>query len=139
VPFEVIRFKANTQAAPPARVKRRYVHALPDRAELAIRFPRVEGYTQAISNRLAVDWAAVAPLEIRPGEIPPEVQLKALSLNNEGRPTLFGPGRLDDVTLRQFREKRRIQELVFDMAKSFTVRYAGQRWTSGPARTFGRS
>src|SRR5438093_105741 len=54
VPFEVIPFKANKQAAPPPPVKRFHVHALPNRAHLEIKFPRVEGYTQAIRNRVTV-------------------------------------------------------------------------------------
>src|SRR5438445_11043028 len=45
VPFEVIPFKTNKQAAPPPPVKRFHVYALPNRAHLEIKFPRVEGYT----------------------------------------------------------------------------------------------
>jgi type III restriction enzyme len=126
VPFEVIPFKANRMAAPPPRVKRHHVHALPNKAELEIRFPRVEGYHQAIRNRLSVDWARAPELVIEPGRIPPEVEVKGLSLNNQGRLSLSGPGRVDDVTLRAFRAGRRMQELAFDMARSFTREYARQ-------------
>lgn len=34
--------------------------------------------------------------------------------------SLSGPGRASDVSLKEFREGRRLQELVFDLAKSFT-------------------
>jgi type III restriction enzyme len=56
VPFEVIPFKANPQGQPQPRVKRYHVHAIPAKAQLEITFPRVEGYTQAIRNKVMVDW-----------------------------------------------------------------------------------
>ena len=59
VPFEVVPFKANAQAAPAERVRRHHVHALPERSALKITFPRVEGYTQAIRNRIVFDWENV--------------------------------------------------------------------------------
>lgn len=126
VPFEVIPFKADPQGPVPPPVDRRHVHAIPEKSRYEIRFPRVEGYTQAIHNRIRVDWDNVPVLSIEPGIIPAEVQIKGLSINNQGRPSLSGPGQLDDLTLREFREKRRIQELVFDMAKTFTKNYSGR-------------
>ncbi len=124
VPFEVIPFKEN-KGAKPLPVKSFHIHALPEKVHLEIRFPRVEGYTQSIRNRIAVNWDTVAPLEIRPGIIPPEVEMKGLNINNQGRPSLSGPGRLDEANLNAFRQKQRIQELIFDMAKDFTKIYSG--------------
>jgi type III restriction enzyme len=120
VPFEVIPFKASKAGASAPRVKRYHVHALPNRAEYEIRFPRVEGYTQAIRNKITVDWASVPSLELQPDRIPPEVEMKGLNVNNMGRLSLSGPGRASDVSLKEFRQARRLQELVFDLAKSFT-------------------
>ncbi|MFN8993192.1 MAG: restriction endonuclease, partial [Pseudomonadota bacterium] len=56
VPFEIIPFKA-TGGAPPPPSNRRHVRALPERSGFELRFPKVEGYTQAVRNRVAVDWA----------------------------------------------------------------------------------
>ena len=120
VPFEVIPFKASKAGASAPRIKRYHVHALPNRAEYEIRFPRVEGYTQAIRNKITVDWTSVPSLELQPDRIPPEVEMKGLNVNNMGRLSLSGPGRASDVSLKEFREGRRLQELVFDLAKSFT-------------------
>ncbi len=120
VPFEVIPFKASKTGASAPRVKRYHVHALPNRAEFEIRFPRVEGYTQAIRNKITVDWNNVPSLELQPDRIPPEVEMKGLNVNNMGRLSLSGPGRASDVSLKEFRQGRRLQELVFDLAKSFT-------------------
>ena len=120
VPFEVVPFKANSHEAPPPQIKRSHVHANPSKSQYEIIFPRVEGYTQAIRNRITVDWDSVPALILEPGRIPPEVQMKSALLNNRGRPSLTGPGKLENVTLNPFRAGRRMQELIFDLAKVLT-------------------
>ncbi len=127
VPFEVIPFKANASGPPPPQPKRNHVHAIPERKHLEIRFPRVEGYTQAIRNRVTVDWSSVPPLMVDPTRIPSDVEVAGLNLNNKGRMTLHGPGKIDRVTLEHFRNKHRIQELVFDLATALTKDYAAQK------------
>jgi len=125
VPFEVIPYKASG-APPQPPVRRHHIYAIPQRrAEFEITFPRVEGYTQAIRGRITIDWASVATVPIDPTQIPPEVQLKALSTTNKGRPTLVGPGKPEDVKLD--RDKLRLQEIEFDIARSMTKLYAQQR------------
>jgi type III restriction enzyme len=133
VPFEVIPFKANPQGAAKPREKRHHVHAIPEKARYEIRFPRVEGYTQAIRNRVTVNWSEVPPLVLQPDRIPPDVQMKALSVNNAGRQSLSGPGRLSDATLKEFRAKRRLQELVFEFARTLTKAYVAQPRCEAPA------
>jgi type III restriction enzyme len=73
----VIPFKENTNIARPPSVKRSHVHAIPEKAQYVITFPRVEGYRQAIRNRVTVDWTSVATLRLDPSSIPPEVEMKA--------------------------------------------------------------
>jgi type III restriction enzyme len=133
VPFEVIPFKANPQGATKPREKRHHIHAIPAKAQYEIRFPRVEGYTQAIRNRVTVNWSTVPTLVLQPDRIPPDVQMKALSVNNAGRQSLSGPGRLSDATLKEFRAQRRIQELVFELARSLTKGYVAQPQCEAPA------
>jgi type III restriction enzyme len=133
VPFEVIPFKASPQGQPQPRVKRYHVHAIPAKARHEIRFPRVEGYTQAIRNRVTVDWATVPSLVLEPGRIPPEVEVKGLHVSNKGKLSLSGPGRIDEVTLKEFRAKRRTQELVFDLARTLTRDYVAQKQCAVPA------
>lgn len=135
VPFEVVPFKANPGGAPPPPVKRHHVHALPKRAHLEIRFPRVEGYTQEVRNRVTVDWAGVPSVLIKPDQIPPEVEVKGLNLNNRGRSSLMGPGRLDQVTLKERRASLRVQELVFDVARALTREIIEQRGCEVPPHT----
>lgn len=134
VPFEVVPFKANPGGKPPPPVKRHHVHALPERAHLQIRFPRVEGYTQAVRNRVTVDWDNIPAVLIKPDQIPPEVSVKGLNLNNRGRPSLLGPGREDQVSLHQRRSQLRVQELVFDVARTLTRDFIKQRGSELPAQ-----
>lgn len=133
VPFEVIPFKENKGAAAPPRPKRHRVYALPEKQQFEITFPRVEGYRQAIRNKITVDWNAIAPLALDPRRIPPEVEVKAVLPSNRGRPSLTGPGKLENVDLNPFRRDRRMQELVFEMAKDLTRNYVAQPSCDVPA------
>ena len=108
VPFEVIPFKQTQTGVNPSAVKRHRICAVPAKAEFEIKYPRVEGYRQAIRNRVTVDWNAVASLTLDPMKIPPEVQMKAGLLNNQGRPSLMGPGRLENVDLNPYRSRQEI-------------------------------
>ncbi len=123
VPFEIIPMKANPQGPAKPAEKRHHVRAVPEKARFEIKFPRVEGYAQAIRNRVSVNWDEVPQLSLMPDQIPPEVQMKGVSISNKGRPSLTGPGKLDDVSLHEFRAGRRIQELVFDLAGALTKEY----------------
>ena len=133
VPFEVIPFKENKAGPRPAQPKRHHIHAIPEKAAFSISFPRVDGYRQGIRNQVTVDWASLATLRIDPKQIPPEVQVKGALPTNTGRPSLTGPGRLEDITLNPFRAGRRLQELAFDMAADLTREYVSQESCEAPA------
>lgn len=133
VPFQVIPFKASGTGATAEQTRRRHVYALPPRAQLAISFPRVEGFRQAVRSRVCVNWHEVAPLWLDPTNIPPEVQMKASLPTNTGRPSLLGPGHLVDVTLNPYRRRRRLQELVFELASDLTREYVGSGHSTAPA------
>jgi type III restriction enzyme len=132
VPFEVIPFKTNPAGARPHVTPPKRVHALPHRAHLEIRFPRVDGYLPAIDNRVTVDWEGVPPLYLNPEHIPAEVQMKAGLLNNQGRPSLMGPGKLETVDLNPYRQGRREQELAFELARDLTRAYLGVKGCNVP-------
>jgi len=134
VPFEVIPFKATSRGPSAPRVKRYHVHAIPEKAQYEIRFPRVEGYTQAIRNRVTMDWANVPRMTLVPDSIPPEYEAKGLSVNTAGRMSLSGPNKIDKVTLEEWRRKRRFQELVFDIASGLTKFYVAQPKCEAPAQ-----
>ncbi len=134
VPFEVIPFKATPQGAATPPEKRYHVHAIPAKSQYEIRFPRVEGYTQAIRNMVKVGWSEIAPMALQPGRIPPEVEMKALSVNNHGRMSLSGPGKISDANLVAWRMKRRLQELVFELSSALTRDYLKQAKCEAPAQ-----
>ncbi len=133
VPFQVIPVKQSEERPTPPRSERRHVHAIPERAALEIQFPRVEGYRQAVRSRVRVNWDLVPELLLDPLNIPPEVEMKAGLPANDGRPTLFGPGRLSEITLNPYRVERRLQELVFEMARDLTRLYRDQPECEAPA------
>jgi type III restriction enzyme len=117
VPFEVVPYKSNPEAAAPPPKPKNHVHAIPEKERLAITFPRVEGYTRIIKSRIMVDWDQVPVLHLDPLNIPPEVQMKATLPSNAGRPSMFGPGKTEMLTLNPYRKDRREQELVFSIAR----------------------
>ena len=121
VPFQIVPFKANPAGATPTDpTRRKHVQAIADRARFEIKFPRVEGYTQVVRNRVTVDWQSVADMTLTLESIPPEVTMMSLHGTNAGRPSLHGPGRADQVSLEGFRRERRLQELIFDVATHVT-------------------
>jgi type III restriction enzyme len=133
VPFEVVPFKANPLGAKRKPEKRYQVYAVATKSQYKIEFPRVEGYTQAIQNRVTVNWDAIASLELSPFRIAPEVQVKATIPNNQGRPSLDGPGKLESIDLNPYRKGKRLQELVFDLAKDLTATYVKSEKCEAPA------
>lgn len=133
VPFEVIPVKARSHAAGTPRPKRFHVHAVPERAQFEIKFPRVQGYTQAIRNRVTVDWANVPMTVLQPDSIPPEYEEKGLSVNVAGRLSLTGPNKISRRSLDEYRAKHRLQEIVFDLASGLTKHYVNQPRCQAPA------
>src|SRR5579872_1162806 len=138
VPFEVVPFKASAGPATTPREKRYHIHALPERAGLEIRFPRVEGFDPHIRRRVTVDWLTVPTLEIDPKRIPPEVEVKGLSITNEGRMSVIGPGKAEIVTLDAHRRSVRIQSIEFAIAAELTRGYLLQPKCDVPAQALFR-
>ena len=133
VPFQVVPFKANQGGVPKPPAKTWRVRALPERAALEITFPRVEGFAFEPESRVEMNWAVVPQLTIDPTRIPPEVQMKAGLPTNQGRPTLYGPGKLDLATLAAYRQQHRLQTRVAEAAKELLKTYAGHADAHTPA------
>ena len=131
VPFEVIPFKARAGKAPAVR-EQKHVRALPEKARYEIRFPRVDGYQQAVRNRVTVDWDAIAPVKVDQMRVPDEVLLKA-TLLNQGRPSHSEPGTATTVSLDAWRKSTRLQQEEFEMAAALTKEYMKQETCQAPA------
>ena len=132
VPFEVVPFKANPEGAKRKPEKRHHVYSVPQKSQYRLEFPRVEGYTQAVQNRVTVDWNEIASLTIDPFKIAPEVQVKGTLANNQGRPTVSGPGKLKSIDLNPYRQGKRLQELVFELAADLTRTYCASDQCEAP-------
>jgi type III restriction enzyme len=132
VPFEIIPFKA-TGSAPPPPSNRRHVRALPERSAFEIRFPRVAGYTQAVRNRVAIDWESVAELVVDPAQIPPEVYMAGVLADAKGKVKPIAPDRVKEMALRPYLAQRTLQEHVFLAAKGLTQRYIMEWHSSLPS------
>jgi type III restriction enzyme len=134
VPFDVVPFKASTGAEPPKPTGRTHVYALPERGALEIRFPRVEGYTQAIRQRVRVDWERVPSIKLDPMDIPPEVEMQGLMLTLDGRASISTVGRTREINLVGYRAGQRAQALIFDLAADLTRNYLANAETKVPAQ-----
>ncbi|MBA2706187.1 MAG: type III restriction endonuclease subunit R [Gemmatimonadaceae bacterium] len=130
VPFEIVPFKA-TDGAPPPPQKRFHVKALPERADMEIRFPRVDGYTQAVKSRVTVDWAKMPRLVLEPGKYPTQVDSRGFTIDSAGRAAGL-PGTVRELTHERYFEGMRIQRGVFEMASALTRNYMAQRETTVP-------
>jgi type III restriction enzyme len=133
VPFEIVPFKGTGGAAPP-KPKRFHVVALDTRAQFEIRFPRVEGYTQAVRNRVTVrDWSKVPTLKIVDGEYPTFVETGPYAIDAAGKPGAKGPGRGFELTMDPYNQGVRVQRGVFQMAAGLTKTYLSQAHGAVPA------
>ena len=131
VPFEVVPFKQRTGPRP-RRQPQNHVRALPEKEQYAITFPRVDGYQQAIRNRVTVDWNRIASVVVDPMKIPDEVRLKS-TLLNKGRPSFSEPGGSATLNLDAWRRSTRLQQQEFEMAASLTREYAQMETCQAPA------
>jgi type III restriction enzyme len=133
VPFEIVPFKSSGGAAAP-KPKRYHVVALDTRAKDEIRFPRVEGYTQAVRNRVTVrDWSKVPTIKIIDGQYPTFVETQPYSVDARGVTGARGPGRSHELTMDPYNQGLRVQRGVFHMAAGLTKSYLSQAEGTIPA------
>jgi type III restriction enzyme len=133
VPFEIVPFKG-TGGAPTPKPKRFHVVALDTRAKYEIRFPRVEGYTQAVRNRVTVrDWSKVPTLKIVEGEYPTFVETGPYAVDSKGVAGARGPGRSTELTMDPYNQGVRVQRGIFQMAAGLTKSYLSQARGAVPA------
>jgi type III restriction enzyme len=119
VPFEIVPFKGSDGPQPPPP-KRFRVRALPERRDLEIRFPRVEGYTQVIKSRVTVNWNKMPTLKLDPDSYPTDIDVEGLIYDNTGKLRAGLPGTLKEVTINPYFAGMRLQRGVFQLASALT-------------------
>ncbi len=124
VPFQVVPFKAQASAAPKPQVQTWRVRALPERAPLEIKFPRVEGYIVQSKRSLEIDWERVDAILIDPTRLPVSVEMKAGLPAADGTPTVGAPGRVEEVTLAEYRLHNRLQTQAMRAAHELMREYS---------------
>ena len=132
VPFQVVPFKAQAVAAPKPQVQTWRVRALPERAALEIRFPRVDGYIVRTQRSLAIDWDRVDAIQIDPTRLPVTVEMKAGLPAADGTPLMSAPGRAEEITLAQFRFHNRMQTQAMRAAHELMREYARRTAIEAP-------
>ena len=119
IPFSVIPFKGRPKGGKaPEDKPKHHVHALPERKQLEIRFPVVEGYTFDLKKNLVkADVGALEVLRIEPGREPTAVFIKPQVGYEIGEPTLFGPGDFEIQDREAFYASTHIQRIKFQIAR----------------------
>lgn len=120
IPFEVIPIKKKgkgpTTLPPPSTL----VQALKEREHLKIEFPRVEGYVFDVKSRIKADISKIKELTVDPSKEPTRVVVKGTVGYKIGFPTRLGPGQEELQDRKPFHETKRVQEIVFEIAKRIT-------------------
>jgi len=118
VPFQVIPV-AGTRGEPRPPRPSTLVRALPDRAPLAIEFPRVEGYVFDVRKYVKADVAALPALVVEPSREPTTVIVKA-QIDGKQAPGLAGVGEGEVEDRKEFYQDQRLQRVVFEIAGAIT-------------------
>jgi type III restriction enzyme len=124
VPFQVVPFKAQASKGPDQQVQTWRVRALPERAPLEIRFPRVDGYLVQGTRSLTVDWAKIDAIQLDPTKDIVEVEMKAGLPATDGTPLIHAPGRVVAISLAEFRQFNRLQTQAMRAAHALMQEYA---------------
>lgn len=119
IPFSVIPYKGRPrkQKAPDDKPKH-HVRAMPERADMEIQFPVVEGFAFALKrNLIKADVPAMARMSIEPSQDPTAVYVKAKVGYEVGDPSRAGPGGAEYQDRAAFYAASHLQRLKFEIAR----------------------
>ena len=128
IPFEVIPVQKGSLKAPLPTKPPILVKTVPERKDMEIRFPRVEGYVFDVKSRIIADVDGIPELHIDPAEEPTLVAAKGAVLVKVGKPDRMGPGGEVQQDRRPFYEVHRLQTSVYEIAAEVT----GKLGAKGP-------
>ena len=120
VPFEVIPVQKGSLKAPLPSKPPTLVKTLPERKDLEIRFPRVEGYVFDVKSKIKADIDSIPELHIDPVDEPTIVEAKGAVAMKLGKPDRMGPGGEVQQDRRPYHEVHRLQTSVYEIAAEVT-------------------
>jgi type III restriction enzyme len=131
VPFELIPFKVEGGKPQPPSPPANHVYAVQEQSAYEIEFPVVDGYHDPGIVQVRVDWERVGELPLDPSDVPTEVQLRGLT-TQDGRLIAFGPGAATRVSLADWRESVRVQQVAFELARVLVGKWREDRGDAIP-------
>ena len=122
VPFEVIPVKGvapkDATPLPPSTL----IQPVPSRQGLEIEFPRVEGYTVDVKQRVRCDVSGVPELRVEPQVVPTQVDVRS---RVDPSNTVAMAGEPETLTRAEFYDEHRLQRTSFEIARDITEVLAG--------------
>ncbi|MEW6448130.1 MAG: BPTD_3080 family restriction endonuclease [Bacillota bacterium] len=127
IPFEVIPVKKKPVSRPEGPRVSTLIRALPERKDLEITFPRVEGFVFDVRQRIRVNLTDLPYLKIDPASEPTEVVAKPAAGYRVGRPDRLGPGVEVVHDRNPFHWEKRLQANVYEIAAEINNRLKDRR------------
>lgn len=134
VPFELVPFKTRSVNPTVSEREQHHIFSMPEREQYRIDFPIVMGYQEVNQFDVVVDWSQVAQVTIDPMTLPTTVQVGQM-VSPDGHLTAFGAGKKSSVTLAEWRDLFRDQQVAFILAKEICKQWRTERGDSVPIGT----
>lgn len=128
VPFELIPFKVKPVGPQPPQPDPNHIFSVPEKSAYEITFPVVSGYHQSGQFDVHVDWSKVAKVTIDPMKIPQVVELTPLT-TPDGTLAAFGPGERPVLSLKEWRNRFRDQQVAFRLAREICGQWLADNGT----------
>ena len=128
VPFELIPFKVKPVGPQPPQPDPNHIFSVPEKSEYEITFPVVSGYHQSGQFDVHIDWSKVAKVTIDPMKIPQIVELTPLT-TPDGTLAAFGPGERPVLSLKEWRNRFRDQQVAFRLAREICEQWLADNGT----------
>jgi len=116
VPFELVPFKVRESRDPVYQPEPSHIYSVPEKDAYEITFPIVTGYQQQGGTDVTVDWNQISQVTVDPMQIPQTVKLSALTAP-DGSLSAYGPGERPTLTLNEWRQQFRDQQVAFKLAQ----------------------
>lgn len=128
IPFTVIPFKGRpVNKKEPEDKPKNHVRAMPERANLELRFPVVEGYAFALKKNLIVcDVSAMDPLVIEPNREPTATFLLPTVGYQEGTASQSAPFGFIEQDREEYYRHTHLQAIKFQIARLVVAHLVGE-------------